>query len=500
MKNKRKAMLWTTLSALTATVLLGCNNKSEVSSPKTEPPPAEPANPDLPLTDGIWQSKAYGMILEFEGDTHRLYQFTSDYCQLGDYGLDSKALLESVLVSDDGKSMETSFTGLKVPGIVMTKESYLPDNCAHNLIPNKGHSAYEYNPQQEFEIFWQTFNEHYAFFHLEGVDWDEIYQLANSHISDNTSEEELFDIFSSMVAPLKDFHVFLENEVQDLEFSTERKTSNADIALAEYLEINQLHPPLSFEEILAFEAYLQDAEDLSFDIIQSYFAADTDVKVNDSDTMVWAMLENNIAYLNLSTMDIAEIAEDGNTIAENRKIFDKILDELVEDLKDAKGIIIDLRYNQGGDDFVGQMIAQRFFSARSHFYSKQARLGEGRTPLQTVYVEPKGETILDKPTVVLTSSSTASAAETFALGMREHSKVVLIGEATAGGLSDTLPKSLPHGMTYTLSNEFYLSAEGVSYEGEGVPVDIEQAFFRRAQLDAGIDGGIEKAREWIMAQ
>ena len=100
----------------------------------------------------------------------------------------------------------------------------------------------------------------------------------------------------------------------------------------------------------------------------------------------------------------------------------------------------------------------------------------------------------------MTSSSTSSAAEIFAMSMRQRANTVLVGEATAGGFSDGLNKSLPHGTIFSLSNEFYLTPDNEEFEGVGVPVDIEQAFFTLEQREQGIDVGLEKAQAWIIQQ
>ncbi|GLR71598.1 S41 family peptidase [Agaribacter marinus] len=487
--------------AVAAVSITACNSKSKnKTDPIPDPNPPQTPIDNVPATNGLWHSQAYGMVLDVKSDAHQFYQITNEYCQTADYSFDSSALIDSISLTDSEDSMEITFAGLKVPGVVMQRIKDLPDQCLTDIVANDGEDSYVFDAQRDFEIFWANFNEYYAFFHLEGIDWDETYQWANDQINDNTTEAELFEILAKMIEPLKDFHVSLENIELDEHFSVDRKPTLDDIALVDFIAINQIHPPFSDEQIEAFEEYLQEAEDTSFTIIQSYFDEESEIKINDSDTIAWTMLNDNIGYINIATMDIVSIGVEGNTVQENRVILSSVLDRIVEDLKDTAGIIIDIRYNEGGDDLVGQMFAERFFPERTQVYSKQARLLDERTPLQTVFVTPVGETILDKPTAILTSSSTSSAAESFALSMREHDKSILVGEATAGGLSDTLPKSLPHGTIYSISNEFYLSVDGISYEGLGIPVGIEQAFFTRDQLEGGVDLGLEKAHEWILAQ
>jgi C-terminal processing protease CtpA/Prc len=86
------------------------------------------------------------------------------------------------------------------------------------------------------------------------------------------------------------------------------------------------------------------------------------------------------------------------------------------------------------------------------------------------------------------------------MAMRERDNTILVGEATSGGFSDMLEKSLPHGLKFSLSNEFYLTPSGEEFEGSGVPPDIEQAFFTREQRENEQDLGFDKAIEWLLQQ
>ena len=131
-------------------------------------------------------------------------------------------------------------------------------------------------------------------------------------------------------------------------------------------------------------------------------------------------------------------------------------------------------------------------------YSKQARLGAVRTPLQSTVIEPQGDSQFSGPVAMLTSMSTASAAENLTMAMRERENTVIIGETTAGGFSDQLVKTLPSGTVFTLSNEFYVSVTGEEFEGVGIPVDIERAFFTLEQREAKQDLGFEAAIEWLL--
>ena len=65
------------------------------------------------------------------------------------------------------------------------------------------------DPEKNFEHLWQTFYNRYPFFELREVDWRKQYTSYRPRVTKNTSEEELFDVFCEMLAPLDDGHVEL---------------------------------------------------------------------------------------------------------------------------------------------------------------------------------------------------------------------------------------------------------------------------------------------------
>ena len=461
--------------------------------------------PDIPATSadplvGIWQAPAYGQVLDMQADSHQLYQLTSVSCQRIEFDMAHDKLKSSMQLSVDNNSIVNTFTGVKNPGIVMNKQNSLPDLCVNDLIANKGEANYQFDAQQDFEIFWQTFSQYYAFFDIEDVDWDEVFQLANNQISPQTTEAELVDILTQMVEPLQDFHVDVNNEELDVQFSVHRKDNLYDIALLDFMLTQQVELPFEPEQEEAFEIYFENAEQQYREAIGSHFLIDSDIETDDNETLFWATFENNIGYLNVDTMDLNEIGDSGNSVEQNKALLAETLDEVMEYFADVDGVIIDVRYNLGGDDFVSTMIVSRFIDKFLHVYSKQARLVDSRTPLQQVIIGSQGSRQFLGPVAVMTSASTSSAAETFAMSMRQRANTTLVGEATAGGFSDGLDKVLPHGTEFSLSNEFYLTPDNEEFEGVGVPVDIEQAFFTLEQREQGTDLGLEKAEAWIMQQ
>ena len=98
--------------------------------------------------------------------------------------------------------------------------------------------------------------------------------------------------------------------------------------------------------------------------------------------------------------------------------------------------------------------------------------------------------------VELTGPLTISAGETFTqalMGRTPH--VTRIGENTQGVFSDVLARRLPNGWTFGLPNEVYRTPEGQTFDGPGIPPDIEARVFAADDVAAGKDPAMAKALE-----
>ncbi|WP_042146223.1 MULTISPECIES: hypothetical protein [unclassified Pseudoalteromonas] len=233
------AIKWSLLAGSIA-LMSACNDSDSKNK--------KPLIPEIEKTEiGIWSAPAYGWVFDIQDNGYKFYQITSQYCHefkldesILSYKLSYDSLIKSIALSDDKDSFISIIGGIKIPGVQMARELSLPNNCIDNVLKQQGDEGYVFNPEQDFEIFWQNYKEYYAFFHIKNVNWDETYQTYVTQVTATTSLEELFEIFSQMIAPLKDFHVGIENEEIDEEFSVSRKLEIHDITLAEYLEMNDL--------------------------------------------------------------------------------------------------------------------------------------------------------------------------------------------------------------------------------------------------------------------
>lgn len=107
-------------------------------------------------------------------------------------------------------------------------------------------------------------------------------------------------------------------------------------------------------------------------------------------------------------------------------------DEALANLRDASGLIIDVRENGGGDTAVARPIMGRFIGERKAYAIMRRRAGAGLSAPWTEYVDPKGPFTYSKPVVVLTSHWSGSMAEGFAMGMRDIGRATVVGTKMMG--------------------------------------------------------------------
>ena len=292
-----------------------------------------------------------------------------------------------------------------------------------------------------------------------------------------------------MITPLADAHVHISSEELGIA-SVNGKPVLVERLIAEYASQNGLALPLPASHQEGVSSYIENQLELYVDIILSYAADETDLRSGANGQLIWYQTED-IAYLQINAM--TEFSADADDNAAELAALEEALDHCLEDIQDSAGLIVDVRTNNGGQDFLSMAIASRFVSTEQLAFSKQARQGNDKAELQYAYIQPRGDFQYLKPVVLLTSTSTVSAAEVFTLIMRSLPQVTVVGEATQGALSNTLERKLPNGFSFSLSNEFYYSTEGEWFEGSGIPVDVEVPFFTQEQREAESDAGLEMA-------
>ncbi|MFL6255680.1 MAG: S41 family peptidase [Pyrinomonadaceae bacterium] len=155
-------------------------------------------------------------------------------------------------------------------------------------------------------------------------------------------------------------------------------------------------------------------------------------------------------------------------------------------MKDAPGIVLDLRGNRGGLLGLVYGLGGLFEPRPVSFGVMRTRAGWhdlGIVPQKNGY---RG------PLVVLIDAETQSAAEIFAGGVQASGRAVVIGQRSAGATLPSAAKELPTGAILQYAFADFVAADGRLIEGSGVEPNLPVKLTRR-QLLAGRDPQLEAA-------
>lgn len=129
-------------------------------------------------------------------------------------------------------------------------------------------------------------------------------------------------------------------------------------------------------------------------------------------------LPGNVGYLRFDRFEHAEFA--GEAVAAAMGFVAR-----------CNSVIIDLRYNGGGDETMVRFLASYFFKKptiiNTLYFTETDSLEQSWT---SPFVP--GKKLLDADLYILISNMTASGAEAFSYGMKNSGRAVLVGETTAG--------------------------------------------------------------------
>ncbi len=424
--------------------------------------------------EGSWKSLGYGKILKIDSSAYKYYDLTDISCLPSKQG-DIAEVKHSIELSNDTLTVKRGYSVYQYIRI-----NDLPELCSVN-------GGKTNDPLYNFEVFANTYKKHYAYFELNGINWERLYSTSKSKLTSSTSEVELYLLMQKMIDSLNDNHGYIEPTDKVYEMVQNQNS------IVEKTEPQKEYGDFEIAELVA-EHHID--ENLT----------------KDSWLVKWGKMEGNIGYIQVNAMWLfADINLPESLVKEHGFVstyideFDKlnyakqvelevkgissIMDKVMDDLFETKFIILDVRFNGGGQDEVGLEVLRRFNGTRRQIASKKARYKNGFTKKTVIYLE-SSEKPYTKPVYMLTSQQSASATDMMALSSLELSQISRIGSHTNGAISDALQKRLPNGWYLSLSNEIYTDNNDKHYENIGIPVDFElnyredrQTFFRSVTND-----------------
>ncbi|MDQ3586239.1 MAG: S41 family peptidase [Acidobacteriota bacterium] len=202
--------------------------------------------------------------------------------------------------------------------------------------------------------------------------------------------------------------------------------------------------------------------------------------------------------------------EDGIAIARFNLFTQEIAVELLrmlerEEMQRARGLVIDLRDNGGGETEAMTDIASAFLPLGTNLGRFIDRDGNTTSAPQTrpamLLTAAANIKNFPHPIVVLTGARTSSAAEIFAAALQAADRAdLIIGEPTCGcvlGIRRRHP--LPDGGLLDISEMDFRTARDTRLEGTGVTPD-EQLAPSKQDIRAGHDPALKRATDFLRAK
>ncbi|BFM09694.1 hypothetical protein R50071_48980 [Halioxenophilus aromaticivorans] len=506
------------LLPIAATVLLcacggggGGSNSSNSSNTGNTPDNTTGNNDSIAAQyQGTWLAEAYGSAFKIEDDSLALYRFTNNYCFLEEQfsQIDNEDVQRALRINDSGQMEWYSQNGdadFGAPSHPYNAASDLPAACLDGLEPVLGQAGYDNSAAYVYDVFRDIFSQYFVDLEKVGATWHSLADELRYQLPESADDDGLIAALDALLAPLADTHNYVElPNGQSLRSFT--KPTLDQVLISEALQLLGITTPVNANDLTSQQiddiTYYVDSElELIEAITLNYAEQPEDIQRSDNGLVTW-FSNQGIGYLHIAAMtgygddDAAELDDLASTESAIDHI-DAIMDQALTDLADVSALIIDVRTNGGGNDYISLAIASRFAQQDVLAYRKQARLGSARTEPMDVVISPRGNMTYAGPVYLLVSPNTVSAAETFTLAMSAMSQVTLVGEATHGAFSDVLEWTLPNGLHIGLSNEFYLTPEGQWLEGQGVPVDITVPSFSLEARANHQDDAIEAVLEQL---
>ena len=284
-----------------------------------------------------------------------------------------------------------------------------------------------------FDVFGRDFQEKYGLFKQKGLDWPARLAQYRPQLEAEPTDAKLYEVLTTLIDELDDSHVWLG--VPNRKFPSYGGGIYGRLERQEYND---------FDFSLVLDKYLS-----VIDSVQG--------------RIYYGKLSGNIAYIYLP--EIYDVP----------KFFEQYMPGVMADLTDSKGLVIDIRDNNGGEDESSRTLAGFFSETTQPYMTSSYKMGPGSDdfePVRTWMLEPASGDKYLKPIILLTNRFSVSAAETFSLAMKTLPHVIQVGDTTTGAFSDAVSRQLPNMWEYSLSVGDYRDADGISYESIGLAPDV----------------------------
>lgn len=165
----------------------------------------------------------------------------------------------------------------------------------------------------------------------------------------------------------------------------------------------------------------------------------------------------------------------------------------IDELSPDDTLILDIRFNSGGDERLARKIAGRFVE-RSVVYAghlnRDTSSPSGFSKIKERTLKPIRPGFRGR-TVVLMGPVNMSSCEAFLLMMKQAPQCTLMGEKSYGSSGNPKPVRLANKVTVSLPSWVALTPDGEPFEGKGISPDVHVEFPDGSEDDPLINAALE---------
>jgi Periplasmic protease len=335
-------------------------------------------------------------------------------------------------------------------------------------------------------------NINYVYWDIDTTNWDAMYVkykpiFAQLDIKNASDKLKSVQYFRDMTKGLIDGHYHIS-------FSSPLLSSYSVYPSYERKQkLPNFHYPYLYYNIDT--TYLDSNYHLGFDKSNSYNGKPL--------TVLSGTINNKILFFSCSNFSLLKSyysAVSNDVQISLNYFFNKLLD-LTDNIK---GVVIDVRGNQGGDIGDLNFLIGHFIDKPLHFGYTQSKSGNGRleyTPWIKAIVNPGSNAKAIKvPIIVLADLNSASLSEAVVMAIKALPNSLFVGETTWGATGPILEEEVYNAGQFVITN--YLSVltssckfkylDNKIYEGKGFSPDILVPF-NSIEIIEGKDSQLEKA-------
>lgn len=307
-----------------------------------------------------------------------------------------------------------------------------------------------------FNEYAKIVTEKYALSDVKNVDLEALADSIRPFISDNISEEELYDYMYIITQRMQEGHTVL----------TARNINKTPFTSYEWYN----NYPIAYSTGLASLYYSPDSNPDAVEYMPegTYFSLHYGFLPNHKD----------IGFIRLTTFSI--------------DLNNNELEMIMEHLKDTKGLVIDVRSNIGGFVELAARLTSYFTTTEYVFATNKIKNGPGPDDFASseMKITPSGSPLTyTKPVMLLHDRVSFSSGSIFPVMMSPLDHVTTLGVTFGGGTGEIVEGLLSNGWEYIISTSNLVDSQGRPTD-PGIAPDIEVLI---NEQDTLVDEVIERA-------